>query len=201
MEMLPIDGAPGSMATHRPSRTILVVDDSRTALAAMARRLATHGYLPVQCCNGPEALDLIAGGGFDLMLLDMVMPGMSGLEVLADVRGTPDLADLPIIVMTARSDSGAAVEALRGGADDFVTKPFAVEMVAARIERAIAVARRITALKKSAASLDARIATRAMELGEARAQLAEAHADRLRLIASLQKLNHRLDAVNGTSAA
>ncbi|MFM9828375.1 MAG: response regulator transcription factor [Sphingomonas sp.] len=188
MEMLPIDGVPGTTAAHAPSRTILVVDDSRSSLAVMARRLTHHGYLPVLCDNGPEALDLIAGGGFDLILLDMVMPGMSGLEVLADLRGTPDLADLPVIVMTARSDAAAAVEALRGGADDFVTKPFAVEMVAARIERAIIVARRVSMLKKAAASLDARIATRAMELGEVRAQLAEAHAERLRLLASLQKM-------------
>ncbi len=201
MEMLPIESVPGAAASHAPSRTILVVDDSRTALAVMARRLAHHGYLPVLCSNGPEALDLIAGGGFDLVLLDMVMPGMSGLEVLADVRGTPDLADLPVIVMTARSDAAAAVEALRGGADDFVTKPFAVEMLAARIERAIIVARRTVSLKKSAAALDARLATRAMELGEVRAQLAETDADRLRLLALLKKPDACQGAVSGTSAA
>lgn len=201
MEMLPIESVPGATAAAAPSRTILVVDDSRTALAVMARRLAQNGYLPVLCSSGPEALDLIAGGGFDLILLDMVMPGMSGLEVLADVRSTPDLVDLPVIVMTARSDAAAAVEALRGGADDFVTKPFAVEMLSARIERAIIMARRVVALKKSAALLDARIATRAMELGEVRAQLADANAERQRLLALLQKAGDCADAVSETSGA
>ncbi|MBX9795342.1 MAG: response regulator [Sphingomonas sp.] len=182
-------------------RTILAVDDSRTALGVLGKRLTELGFLVALCDNGPEALDLIAARPFDLVLIDMVMPGMSGLNMLAEIRGSRDTADLPVIMITGRSDRDAVVEALAAGADDHVAKPVDFEVMAARIERVIARGRRIAELKRSNAALDARIAARAVELGEARAELAETRADRLRLIASLQKLNDRIEGVSGTSAA
>src|SRR4051812_38213224 len=91
-------------------RTILAVDDSRTNLAVLGRRLGHLGYLTVLSDNGPEALDLIAARGFDLVLLDMVMPRMSGIHVLREIRGGSDTADLPVIMLTGRSDPSAAVE-------------------------------------------------------------------------------------------
>lgn len=201
MKMVPIEGVAGFSDQPNAARTILAVDDSRTSLAVTARHLANHNYMAVLCESGPEALDLLAVGGFDGVLLDIVMPGMSGLEVLTEIRNTPEMMDLPVIMVTSRSDSATAVTALQAGADDFVVKPFAADLLAARIERTITCARRISALKKTAAALDARIAIRAVELGEARAQLAQCHADRLRLIASLQKLNERLDTISETSDA
>lgn len=187
---------------HAPARTILVVDDSRTNLHIIGRRLSQQGYMVALCDNGREALDMIGSRGFDLVLLDMVMPGLSGVGVLAELRGTRETADLPVIMMTARSEPIAAIEALSGGADDHLAKPFDFDVLAARIERSLARARRIADLKRSNASLDARIAARAIELGEIRAQLAETRADRLRLIASVQSLNDQLERLNsGTSAA
>ena len=115
-------------------RTILAVDDSRTTLGVIGRRLTHSGYLVVQSDTGAEALDLIAARGFDLVLLDMVMPGLSGMHVLAEIRGNPQTADLPVIMLTGRSDPAAAVEALSAGADDHVPKPFAFEVLSARIE-------------------------------------------------------------------
>lgn len=183
------------------TRTILAVDDSRTSLNVIGQQLTKHGYLVVLCETGAEALDLLAGRGFDLVLLDLVMPGMSGLSVLREIRSARETADLPVIVVTSRSDSQAAIDVFAAGADDHVPKPFAFDVLAARIERVIARARRIAELKRSNAALDARIAARAMELGETRCQLAETRADRLRLIASLQTLNDRLDVISETSAA
>jgi len=183
------------MATPRrgPVRTILAVDDSRTNLAVIGKRLGHLGYLAVLCDNGAEALDLIAARGFDLVLLDMVMPGMSGIHVLREIRGSRDTADLPVIMLTGRSDPAAAVEALAAGADDHVAKPFAFEVLTARIERVLARAKRIAELKRSNATLDARIAARAMELGEAKTELAATKADRQRLVASIQALNDQIE--------
>ncbi len=188
-------------ARRGPVRTILAVDDSRTNLNILGRRLGHLGYLVVLSDNGPEALDLIAARGFDLVLLDLVMPVMSGIDVLNDIRGSRETADLPVIMLTGRSDAAAAVDALAAGADDHVAKPFDFDVLAARIDRVVDRARRIADLKRSNATLDARIAARAMELGEARVELAETRADRLRLIASLQQLNDRFERLSGTSDA
>ena len=115
----------------------------------------------------------------------MVMPGMNGIQVLAELRSRTETSDLPVIVVTARDDAAAAVEALAAGADDHLAKPFDFDVLVARIERTLARGRRIADLKRSNAALDARIAARAMELGEARAELADVRADRQRLAAEM----------------
>jgi len=181
---------------HRPVRTILVVDDSRTNLNVIGKRLTHFGYLTALADSGEEALDLIAVRGFDLVLLDLVMPGMSGLQVLTELRSRLETVDLPVIVVTGRSDPAAAVQALAAGADDHVAKPFAFEVLTARIERVLARAKRIADLKRSNATLDARIAARAMELGEAKTELAASRADRQRLVASIQALNDQIEKLS-----
>lgn len=179
---------------HRnPPRTILAVDDSRTALAVIGKRLAHLGYSAALCDNGPEALALVQARGFDLVLIDMVMPQMTGLHMLAELRGARDTADLPVIMMTGRSDPAAAVEALAAGADDHLAKPFDFDLLAARIDRVLTRQARIAELKRSNAVLDARIAARAIELGEARTELAQSRADRARLIASIHALNQEVE--------
>lgn len=201
MELFSRDDETPGRPRRGPARTILAVDDSRTNLNILGRRLGHLGYLVVLSDNGHEALDLIAARGFDLVLLDLVMPVMSGIDVLNEIRGSRETADLPVIMLTGRSDAAAAVDALAAGADDHVAKPFDFGVLAARIDRVIDRARRIADLKRSNATLDARIAARAMELGEARVELAETRADRLRLIASLQVLNDRFERLSGTSDA
>ncbi len=201
MDLFSRDDVLPGRARRGPVRTILAVDDSRTNLNILGRRLGHLGYLVVLSDNGPEALDLIAARGFDLVLLDLVMPVMSGIDVLNEIRGSRETADLPVIMLTGRSDAAAAVDALAAGADDHVAKPFDFDVLAARIDRVVDRARRIADLKRSNATLDARIAARAMELGEARVELAETRADRLRLIASLQVLNDRFERLSGTSDA
>lgn len=186
-----IEGEP-----HRAGRTILAVDDSRTNLNVLGTRLGQLGYMVVLSDSGAEALDLISGRGFDLILLDMMMPGLTGLQVLHDIRSTPDTVDLPVIMVTSRSDPGAAVQALAAGADDYIAKPFAFEVLAARIERTLERAARIEALKRSNLALDARIAARAIELGEARTELASTRADRTRLIASIQSLHDEVERLH-----
>jgi DNA-binding response OmpR family regulator len=176
-----------------PARTILAVDDSRVNLNVLGARLGAQGYLMMLADTGREALDLISGRGIDLVLLDMVMPGVSGIDVLTELRGSRDTADLPVIMVTARSEPSAAVEALAAGADDWIAKPFAFDVLAARIERTLARAARLSELKRSNSALDARIAQRAIELGEARAELATSRADRVRLVASIQALHDEVE--------
>lgn len=193
------------LMTNEPARgatrTILAVDDSRTHLSAVGKQLSARGYLVVLCDNGAEALDLIAARGFDLVLLDLVMPGISGLGVLNEIRGSRESADLPVIVLTGRDDPAAAVEVLRAGADDHVAKPFGFEVLAARIDRVISRARRIAELKRANAALDARLAARAIELGELRNEIDELRVDHARLAAPSEPLNRAREVLSGTSAA
>lgn len=157
---------------------IIVVDDSRTNLAVMGRRLTRMGYAVALVESGVAALDLIQARRFDLMILDMTMPQMSGVAVLREVRASTVTGELPVLMVTSRSDPGAAVEALGAGADDHVVKPFDFDMLAARIERLLDRARAFDRLRRANAALDARIAHRAAELGEVRAELEVAEAAR-----------------------
>jgi len=201
MELFGQDEFGQSPAYRESARTILVVDDSRTVLNVIGRRLSHQGYMVALADHGQEALDMVAARGFDLVLLDMLMPGMSGLDVLNEIRAAPDTADLPVIMITGRSDPQAIIEALNAGADDHLAKPFDFAVLSARMERVLQRGRRIADLKRSNAALDARIATRAMELGEIRTQLAETRAERLRLIASIQSLNDALERVSSETSA
>lgn len=181
---------------NRVTPTILAVDDSRANLDVLCGRLSQAGYRVISAAGGREALERIAARGIDIVLLDMVMPGMSGVEVLADLRSRPDTVDLPVIMVTGRSEPSAAVESLAAGADDWIAKPFAFEVLVARVDRTLARARRMAALKRSNAALDARVAARAIELGEARAELASTHAERERLVASIQALNEQVERLS-----
>jgi two-component system, OmpR family, response regulator len=159
-----------------PRGDLIVVDDSRTALAVIGRRLTELGYTVALIDNGMTALDLIQARRFDAMLLDITMPDMSGMAVLRELRGSRVTADLPVLMMTARSDPAAAIDALHAGADDHVVKPFDVDVMAARIERLLGRARELEALRRANAVLDGRIAQRAVEISELRMALAEARA-------------------------
>jgi DNA-binding response OmpR family regulator len=171
-------------------RTILVVDDSRTVLHVIGRRLTRSGHATMLAQDGATALDMLQVRPCGLVLLDMVMPAMSGLRTLAEIRATPAIQDVPVIMMTARSDPGAVVEALAAGADDHIAKPLDFAVLAARIDRQLCRAAAFADLKRRNAALDARIADRAAENGELRAQLAAVHAERSRLADTLATLQY-----------
>src|SRR5688572_11365198 len=111
-----------SSEPHKPS--ILVVDDNNVNCLLLRRRLEGVGYQVTVSNSGRDALDKIASQPFDLVFLDVMMPEMSGLEVLETVRKTAGVADLPIIMATAADASEDIVEAFGMGANDYVTKPF-----------------------------------------------------------------------------
>ena len=114
--------------------TLLVVDDSEINRDMLRRRLERKGYRVITAENGEQALELIARESIDLVLLDVMMPGLSGLDVLRILRQTPAGKDLPVIMATAKSDSTDIVEALDAGANDYVIKPLDVPVVIARVE-------------------------------------------------------------------
>ena len=170
-------------------RTILAVDGNPTNLAVIDRRLTRLGYATALCDNGPDVLGRIAAHKVDLVLLDMALPGLSGLRVLQDIRANSDISDLPVIMLTGRSDPAAAVQALAGGADDHVAKPFDFDVLAARIERVLARSRRIAELKNHVDALDGQMSA----MSEMKSALDETRADRQRLIASIQALNDQVE--------
>ncbi|HSD65582.1 MAG TPA: protein kinase [Vicinamibacteria bacterium] len=112
---------------------ILVVDDLPANRDLMSRRLERSGFRVVCAASGPEALDLLKRDPVDLVLLDIMMPGMTGFEVLKTVRLTRSPAALPVIMVTAKTDSVDVVEALSLGANDYVTKPVDYPVALARI--------------------------------------------------------------------
>jgi CheY-like chemotaxis protein len=114
--------------------TLLVVDDSEINRDMLRRRLERKGYRVITAENGEQALELVSREAIDLVLLDVMMPGLSGLDVLRILRQTPVGRDLPVIMATAKSESTDIVEALDAGANDYVIKPLDVPVVIARIE-------------------------------------------------------------------
>ncbi len=120
-----------SDAVHR----ILVVDDDPLNRDMLLQRLSRQGYSVSTAEEGDRALELIEAGRYDVVLLDVRMPGMSGLEVLERIRQTLTQDDLPVIMTTAMSESEDMVEALGKGANDYVTKPIDFAVLAARIKK------------------------------------------------------------------
>jgi two-component system, OmpR family, KDP operon response regulator KdpE len=114
--------------------TILVVDDEPQIRRVMRTTLALHGYSVVEARSGEEALARSRDVRPDLILLDVNLPGMSGLETCREIRNT---SDAPIIMLTVRNTERDKVQALDAGADDYVVKPFGVDELMARIRAAL----------------------------------------------------------------
>jgi two-component system, OmpR family, KDP operon response regulator KdpE len=109
---------------------ILAVDDNPQILKLVKVNLQARGYAVQVASSGEEALQIFKAGEFDLVLLDLILPDISGIEVCAELR---QQSDIPIIVLSAREDETLKVRALDTGADDYVTKPFSQEELLARV--------------------------------------------------------------------
>ncbi len=111
--------------------TILVVDDEKDLAEGLRYNLELEGYAPSVALDGRMALDRLRDGGIDLVLLDVMMPGMTGLKVLDTIRREGD--STPVILLTAKSQESDKVTGLELGADDYVTKPFSLPELLARV--------------------------------------------------------------------
>ena len=113
--------------------TILVVEDEAPLLTLLRYNLEKQGFNVEEAADGQEALMRVAEAKPDLVLLDWMLPALSGIEVCRQLRRRPNTRDLPIIMVTARTEDQDSVRALDMGADDYITKPFVMDSLLARI--------------------------------------------------------------------
>ena len=116
---------------NKPS--ILVVEDDVPVRCLITTTLKAHGYKYLTASNGETAIMMTTSHNPDIMLLDLGLPDIDGIEVIRSVR---TWSNLPIIVLSARSEDSDKIEALDNGADDYLTKPFSVDELLAKIGRA-----------------------------------------------------------------
>lgn len=114
-------------------KTILIVDDEKDIVDLVAYNLEQEGFAVVKAYDGDTALRLVHSRKPDLAILDLMMPGIQGMEVCTMIRKNPATASLPVIILTAKSDQVDKVLGLEMGADDYVTKPFHVRELVARV--------------------------------------------------------------------
>src|SRR6185369_16585965 len=131
---LPGNSAAALSAGPLQQAAVLVVDDSRTMRLALIRALNALGFRNItEAANGRQALELVLTKPFDLMLLDMEMPEMNGMEVLGALKAKPDLSGLPVIVISGAEQMESAVKCIEAGAEDFLPKPFNPTLLRARV--------------------------------------------------------------------
>ena len=126
--MSSLDGSPGR---------ILIADDNRVNRLLLSRGLEQQGHRVVFAENGREALDLLRGDGFDLLLLDVLMPELDGYEVLAELKADPRLRDLPVVMTSALDELESVVKCVEMGAEDYLTKPINPVLLNARISASL----------------------------------------------------------------
>jgi two-component system phosphate regulon response regulator PhoB len=116
------------------SPSILIVEDEADLVVLLRYNLEAEGFAVVTAASGDEAVERIRDGVPDLILLDWMLPGLSGIELCRRWRARPETAQVPIIMITARGEEEERVRGLATGADDYVVKPFSVPELLARIQ-------------------------------------------------------------------
>jgi len=197
----PADDKQGS-ASNGKAR-LLIVDDVVENREILRRRFERHGYHATEASGGIEALDLIEREAFDLVLLDMMMPDISGLEVLERIRARFSPGVLPVIMVTAKSQSEDVVEALNRGANDYITKPVDFSIALARVvtqldrKRAEETIQQMNEeLSRTNEALEGRVADRTKDLVQANQQLRSEMEQREKSQAKIVHLAHH-DALTG----
>lgn len=154
---------------------ILVVDDDRYVLDATSTLLEEMGYRPTPCMDPRMAVDELQATGFDLVLSDIKMPGITGIELLKMIRERD--TEVPVILMTAYAEIDMAVDALRSGAFDFIIKPYKPEYLVLTIEKAIKYKKLLEFEKNYKKTLEETVEQRTRELAEAMKALKESSLD------------------------
>lgn len=117
-----------------PKQRILIIDDEQDIRQLVSYNLRKEGFLVEEAASGDEALRMVRGRPYQLVLLDLMLPGLSGMEVCRILKKDPETAGVPIIMLTARSEEMDKVMGLETGADDYMTKPFSVRELVARVK-------------------------------------------------------------------
>ncbi len=167
--------------------TILVVDDAPTNMKMLFRLLGARGYKVLTAQDGETAMEKARNAKPDLILLDVMMPGMDGFEVCRRLKNDPKVRDIPVIFMTALTDKADKIKGFKRGAVDYVTKPLQMEEVLARINAHLTIGNLQTELKK--ANLDLADTLKASQLDLATAlEASQALAGEIKLEQVLMKL-------------
>jgi DNA-binding response OmpR family regulator len=103
--------------------TVLITEDNTHAALLMEYALERDGYIPIKATNGLEALEIIANDSVDLVILDVVLPGMDGFEICYRMRSSPETASIPVVIVSAKTGDENRAKALRVGADAYFKKP------------------------------------------------------------------------------
>jgi adenylate cyclase len=132
---------------------ILIVDDNENNRAIIAARLGAQGYSTTEACDGVEAVEAVSRDAPDLILLDVSMPRMDGLEACRRLRSDPSVGFVPIVLVTARADSKDVVAGLEAGADEYLTKPIDQQALVARVHSMLRIKELHDRIKQQAAEL------------------------------------------------
>ncbi len=124
---------PAKLSVRRTHKKILVVDDEKDLIDLISYNLQRHGYDVIAARDGLEAIDRAAGEAPDLILLDLMLPGIDGTEVTRRLKAEPKTAGIPLIMLTAKGEETDIVVGLTLGADDYITKPFSMKVLLARV--------------------------------------------------------------------
>jgi DNA-binding response OmpR family regulator len=164
-------------------KTVLVVEDDKSIRQGIVDALEFAGYHVFQAANGNDGMRMAVRVGYDLLLLDLILPGPGGLEILAEVRTSRPA--VPVIILTARGEESDRVKGLTLGADDYVVKPFSVKELLARIEAVLRrSAERGTDMKQIAfPGGTADLERREVRFKNGREELSEREAELLRYLA------------------
>ena len=152
---------------------LLIVEPNRSNLGVLARRAVEAGYRVSTADCAQDAVAELHRVEVDLVLSELNMPRMSGADLARLIRDEVMWRDIPVMLITGKSDPKGAVRAYEAGADDVILKPFHFEVLFARIERRIEWTRSLKRLREDNAALDARVVERAIQIGELKDQLAE----------------------------
>ncbi len=117
-----------------PKAKVLVVDDEKDIVELVQYNLKKEGYRVISACDGERTMDLVKKKLPDLIILDLMLPGMDGLEVCRILKKDSRTSGIPVIMLTAKGEETDIVVGLELGADDYVTKPFSVRQLAARVK-------------------------------------------------------------------
>jgi adenylate cyclase len=165
---------------HDPPR-ILIVDDDETCRDILSMRLSPHGYHLIHAANGQQAVDIVQQSEPDLILLDIIMPKLDGIEVTRRLKANPNLPFLPIILVSSKRDIADIALGLEAGADEYITKPVDQASLVARVKSMLRVK-----------ELHDRAAAQATDLTRWKKTLEQRVADQLRQIERLNQLKRFL---------
>lgn len=179
----------GTASSTLAPKRILAVDDSPTYLEEVAAALRAEGYDVVLARSGEEALELLSVQPVDCILLDLLMPGLSGQETCRRIKSAPVIRDIPLILLTALDNREAMIEGLATGADDYISKSSEFEVLKARVSAQL----RRRQFEDEARHMRAELFQRELDATEARAarEIAESRAA---LVAELERKNKELEA-------